>query len=170
MGAAHHPNRRLNVAQNVKRPPWVESGHEVAYGNWHGNGGWYGTKAEWARLEGPLLSIDATIRSFATAHDLKLSGNPKDWPERSLAWGSDPACLIQLYLADQGKLSWNLWIVSSQDRGCNRYWKREMLVADQPLEEFRERLPELLEQAFGTVQRWRQRPEDFEFAGPILCG
>ncbi len=36
------------------------------------NGGWYGTKEEWARIEAPLLALDQMIEAFARSADLTV--------------------------------------------------------------------------------------------------
>jgi len=128
------------------------------------NGGWYGTQEEWARLEAPLLGVDPIVARFALDHGLGLSKNHKDWPERSIRWGLDPICLIQLFLADEHRLTWNLWIAAFQDRNSGRYWKRALLVESKPMDAFVGKLPALLEEARETLLLWSQRPEEFEFA------
>jgi hypothetical protein len=72
--------------------------------------------------------------------------------------------LIQLYLDDQHKLTWNLWIAASQDRARERYWKKTFLVKSEPIEAFAERLPNLLEEARDTLLLWSRHPDEFEFA------
>ena len=52
------------------------------------NGGWYGTKEEWQRIEKPLLEIDSIVDDFANELSLSVSKNHKDWPERSIEWGN----------------------------------------------------------------------------------
>ena len=87
------------------------------------NGGWYGTKEEWDRIEAPLKLLDPELERFARKYELLVTKNHKDWPERSVRWGDDIGCLIQLYLVDETKLTLNLWICTFQDRGDARYWK-----------------------------------------------
>lgn len=94
------------------------------------NGGWYGTKEEWERIESPLLEVDSIINDFAKEAGLSVTKNHKDWPERSIVWGKDIRSLIQLYLANEKSLTFNLWLCASQDRGTKRYWKQETPVKE----------------------------------------
>src|SRR5580698_8569922 len=92
------------------------------------NGGWYGTEEEWNHIEAPIAAIDADLEEFSRKHGIAITKNLKDWPERSLSWNvGDVRCLIQVYLKSEKMLTLNFWICASQDRGSDRYWKREML-------------------------------------------
>jgi len=128
------------------------------------NGGWYETQAEWERLEAPLLRVDPLIADFAVERSVRLTKNNKDWPERSLKWGEQPSCLIQLYLAEQEALTWNLWLCCSEDREGERFWRKDFLVQERRMDEFAANLPALLAQGFARVNRWADAPEQLEFA------
>ncbi len=128
------------------------------------NGGWYGTQEQWRVLEAPLLRVDALIERFASNNGLRLTKNDKDWPGRSLHWGDNPSCLIQIYLAGEDSLTWNLWLCCSQDRGHNRYWRKEFAIQEQQMDQFITDLPQLLENGFFQVESWRAAPEQLEFA------
>ncbi len=116
--------------------------------------GFYGSDAEWQRMELPLLSTDAAFRACAERHNLQLSMNAKDWPERSLHWDNGIQRLIQLYLVDDKLLTFNLWLCASEDRPGARYWKQEFMVEKQPVALFCKDLPRLLEEAFTRVDSW----------------
>ena len=128
------------------------------------NGGWYGTQDEWERLEAPLIGLDAIIDDFAAARPVLLTKNSKGWPERSLRWYQSPSCLMQLYLADEREITWNLWLCCSQDRGADRYWRREFLIEGLPAASFSENLASLLETGYDRLNSWHAQPEGFEFA------
>ena len=128
------------------------------------NGGWYGTSEEWRRREAPLVAIDPVLENFAAAHGLRLSKNHKETPERSIAWGNNPRCLIQIYLEDETDLLWNLWLCGSEDRADSRYWRKDFAVNGEPMGAFEERLPRLLENAFDRIEEWRASPDQLEFA------
>jgi hypothetical protein len=128
------------------------------------NGGWYGTPEEWQRLEEPLLAIDPILERFAAARGVLVSRNAKDAPERSLTWGGSPSFLIQLYLADYARPSWNMWLCCSEDRGDERFWRTDFAVRDQPMDAFQSRLSALLEQSFRTVETWGADPDQLQFA------
>jgi hypothetical protein len=132
-----------------------------------GNGGWYGTKEEWQRIEAPIKSLDPELERFAALHSLAITRNGRDWPDRSMVWGDDVRCLIQLYLDDAETLGINLWICASQDRDRDRYWRREFLCKGAPVEDVTTRLGELLDTAKTRLDRWSSRPEELEFVTRI---
>jgi len=122
--------------------------------------GHHGSEEEWKRLEGPLRDLDAPIDAFARRHGLTVSRNYHNWPERSLRSGTDPESLIQIYLTDEGRLTWNLWLCASQDRGRQRFWKKQFLRRDVPMSEIGPVIDELLNEALRTISSWRS--EDLE--------
>jgi hypothetical protein len=128
------------------------------------NGGWYGTKEEWERIESPLLEIDSIIDDFANELGLSIGKNHKDWPERSIEWGTDVRCLIQLYLADEKSLTFNLWLCASQDRGKERYWKQETPVKGKLVSDFRADLASLLREGRKKLVSWSENKDQLEFA------
>ena len=89
------------------------------------NGGWYGSNEEWERIEGPLLQVDSILDDFVSETGLAITKNLKDWPERSIEWGDETRCLIQLFLVDAKDLTFSLWLCVSQDRGRKRFWKQD---------------------------------------------
>ncbi|NKB34954.1 MAG: hypothetical protein GKR91_17800 [Pseudomonadales bacterium] len=119
-----------------------------------GNGGWYGTPEEWAQIEQPLIEVDPIIDGFVDQVGLSVRKNYKDNPERSIIWGDNVRCLIQLYLSDEAGLTFNLWFCASQDRGNKRYWKQEMAVRNKRIEDFREDLESLLNDGYKKLTQW----------------
>ena len=122
--------------------------------------GYHGTKEEWRRLEAPLREIDAALELFAKRHNMALSRNYHSWPERSLCWGADPERLIQIYLEDEQRLTWNLWLCASEDRGGQRFWKQQSLRHDIQMADMRLAIGALLDESFLIVSAWRS--EDLE--------
>jgi hypothetical protein len=133
------------------------------------NGGWYGTRAEWERQEAPLLKLDPTISSFADEHSLALARNHKDWPERSLRWGQNPSCLMQLYLADADALTWHLWLCCTEDRGRDRFWRQERLIDGEHISTFAPRISSLLREGYLRLEEWKAAPDQLEFATRIAA-
>jgi hypothetical protein len=131
------------------------------------NGGWYGTKEEWQRMEAPIEALDPELQRFAALHSLSIERNHKDWPGRSMVWDNGVRCLIQLYLDDAESFGIDLWICASQDRGRNRYWKQEFLCKGAPSDNIERRLPELLATAKARLDDWSSHPEQLEFATEI---
>lgn len=125
------------------------------------NGGWYGTKEKWNRIEEPLLIANPIVLSFAREAGLKVTKNHKSWPERSMEWGTDIHRLIQLYLANETELTFNLWLCASQDRRGKRYWKSEFLIKEQRVPSFTESLEFLLQDGKKRLDSWMQ--SDLEF-------
>jgi hypothetical protein len=128
------------------------------------NGGWYGTKEEWARIEAPLLALDQMIEAFARSADLTVEKNHKDWPGRAMEWGSEIRCLLQIYLADENSITWNIWLCCSRDAQGERFWRQEFLVEKKPLEAFRDELPALLNIGREQLIEWSNHPESLNFA------
>jgi hypothetical protein len=126
--------------------------------------GFQGPETEWFRIEAPLVRADRVLQEFAALRGLSLSKNYHGHPERSLRWGNGIQRLIQLYLADSERLTLNLWLCASQDRGGTRYWRREFLINDKRLEEFSDRLPSLVNDAYAIVNSWAA--DSLEFATP----
>jgi hypothetical protein len=129
------------------------------------NGGWYGTKEEWARLESPLIEVDPIIHSFAAEFGLEVTKNYKDEPERSIIWGGGIRRLIQLYLVDKKQLTFNLWLCASQDRNGSRYWKQESPVKAQTISSFKDSLPMILRDSRSLLESWGEN--DLELATKV---
>jgi len=128
------------------------------------NGGWYGTKEEWDRIEGPLLQVDSILDEFALETGMTISKNYKDWPGRSFEWGVDTRCLIQLFLVDAKDLTFNLWLCVSQDRGRKRFWKQDTPIKEQRVKEFKDSLAEELRKGHRRLVEWGNNPDKLEIA------
>jgi len=109
------------------------------------NGGWYGTAQDRERIEAPLKLLDPELDRFASKYGLQVTKNLKDWPQRSLVWGADVRCLIQVFLVDESALTLNLWICASQDRDGRRFWKNETARKEVQVSEMARDLFDLLE-------------------------
>ena len=131
------------------------------------NGGWYGTDEEWERLEKPLLEVDPIMEGLARKFGLAVSRNHKNWPERSIEWEDNVSCLIQLYLVDDKKLTFNLWLCASQDRHGKRYWKQETPVKEKTIDAFKEDLGRLLEEGRRKLLEWSNDESLLEFVGTL---
>jgi hypothetical protein len=134
-----------------------------------GNGGWHGTREEWDRFEAPVRRLDSIFEAFAARHGLTVSRNGKDWPERSVSWGDDVRCLIQIWRVSEESPALKVWICASQDRGLKRFWKRAFLAKDADAEVLRPSLPAMLDKGFEQLKRWELQPDTFEYAGPVAA-
>jgi len=128
------------------------------------NGGWYGTAQDRERIEGPLKLLDPELDRFASKYGLQVTKNLKDWPERSLVWGTDVRCLIQVFLVDESGLTLNLWICASQDRDGSRFWKKETSRKEVQVSEMARDLFDLLEAGKRKLDHCSAHPEELEFA------
>lgn len=127
--------------------------------------GAYFDEQKWQKLEKPLLAVDPVINEFSAANGLVVSENRKGWPERSIVWHeNDVRCLIQLYLASEELVTYNLWLCASQDRGNARFWKQESPIKNQPVSEFSNRLAELLVEGREQLLSWSHNPSVMEYA------
>jgi hypothetical protein len=128
--------------------------------------GYQGEPQELVRLELPLIKLDARLAKFAREHHLSLSKNHRGDPERSLE-SSEAGLrrLIQIYIEDEHKLTFNVWICVSEDRGDERFWKRQFLLEAAPAQKIDDELDSLLGKAFEIAQSWSSN--DLEFATKI---
>jgi hypothetical protein len=78
-----------------------------------------------------------------------------------LRWNTAVECLIQLYLQNPERLTFNLWLCATKDRGTSRFWRREFPVNDHKLEDFADQLPKLLDEAFARVSSWSSDSLEF---------
>ena len=125
------------------------------------SGGHWHSRTEWDRVEAPLLQLDSVLASFASRFKLELTKNRKDWPDRSLQWNDGVRRLIQIYLADEHALTFNLWVCASQDREGKRFWKQDFLIQARPAEDFQAELDALLLRAKALLDSWEEG--DLEF-------
>ena len=125
------------------------------------NGSYWQTKAEWQRVEEPLLRLDSALSEFAAQFGLQLTKNHKDWPERSIEWGTRVRLLIQVYLADAESLTFNLWLCASQDRGGKRFWRQETPIQSKPVSDFQSSFASLLLEGKAKLEGWSEA--DLEF-------
>ena len=128
------------------------------------NGGWYGTAQDRERIEGPLKLLDPELDRFASKYGLQVTKNLKDWPERSLVWGTDVRCLIQVFLVDESGLTLDLWICASQDRDGSRFWKKETSRKEVQVSEMARDSFDLLEAGKRKLDHCSAHPEELEFA------
>jgi hypothetical protein len=120
------------------------------------NGGFYGTKEEWERIEAPLVRLDTRLELFAASSGMSLDKNYHNWPERSLEHNGRIKRLIQIYLADEKRMVFNLWLCASQDKGLKRFWKNEFIIKEQPIDEISENLELLLAKAKERLDSWKE--------------
>ncbi len=116
--------------------------------------GFYGSKGEWKRITIPLERLDPELERFAHAKGLTLGRNTKNWPDREFRWEDKLRRLIQIYLADQERLTWTMWMCAYEDRSSGRFLKKQTLLDAVPIEDLESQLPELLESAWATVTSW----------------
>jgi len=128
--------------------------------------GFHGSREEWARMEMPFLKIDAQLAEFALESGFSLTKNYHGWPERSLvSTEGNLHRLIQIYLENEEKLTLNLWICVSEDRGNERFWKKHTLRKDVPAKEIENDLSTLLKEALEIARSWTSG--DLKFATKI---
>jgi hypothetical protein len=93
--------------------------------------GFHGSLGTWEKMEAPFLQADPVLEKFAKAHAIGVSKNYHNWPERSLKWSSGKLNkLIQIYLKDEDRQTYCVWLCVSEVRGSKRYWKRQMFLEE----------------------------------------
>ena len=123
--------------------------------------GFQGSQSQWETLEMPLRSLDGELRAFAERYGLALSSNGRAWPDRSIVWGGSIRRLIQIYVADDERVTYNFWLCASEDRGDKRYWRRALLKQAVPMGEIAGELPALLEQSRQLLESWTSETLEF---------
>ncbi len=118
--------------------------------------GFYGSDAEWQRLETPLERLDGILEQFAKREGLTLVKNERNWPDRTFRWGSHPTKLIQIFLEDDNAPSYTVWVSAYDDRSREEYWEQETLLKAVPIEQLIQQLPQLLSQAILIVDKWEK--------------
>jgi hypothetical protein len=117
--------------------------------------GFHGPNEEWVRLEAPLLALDPAIESFAQRHGLTVGRNYHNWPERSVRWGRGIERLIQVYLSDEHRLLFTLWLCASEDRSQGRFWKQRTVYKNARVSEISRGLDGVLEESKREVHSWQ---------------
>ena len=101
--------------------------------------GFYGTKEEWEKIDGPLKQLDSFFKLYAQQYGFKLSKYYHNEAERSFSLvGRDRIKRdIQVYVVDKKKPSYKMWAVAWEDRNEGRYWKQTIIKPDicSPLDE-----------------------------------
>ncbi len=105
--------------------------------------GFYGSNSEWERITLPLERLDPELERFAHAKGLTLGKNTKNWPDREFRWDDALRRLIEIYLADETKLTWTMWICAYEDRAPQRFLKKQTLFEAVPIEDLESQLSDL---------------------------
>lgn len=121
----------------------------------------------WAQLERPLLDVDPILDEFAQRVGLRVYRNFNDWPNRVFDWDNGVRCQIQLYLVDPDRLTFNLWLCASQDRGTTRFWRHETAIKEQRVERFAGSLADELQDGRRKLITWTANPAALEFAAEL---
>jgi len=124
--------------------------------------GFFGSEQEWERIEAPLRSLDLALEDFAREHHMRIARSERNWPSRSLHWGAQVERIIQIYLENPHRLTWNVWVCASEDRRGKRYWKNSFLRHAVPITEIESALGELLLEGKQMADGWQS--QDLEFA------
>ena len=121
--------------------------------------GYQGPKAEWDRMEKPLITIDSDLARFASSKSLEIEKNYHAWPSRSLKWRNDASRLIQIYLEDEKDPTFNVWICACEDRENGRYGKDRMIMRNVKISVIQKDIKKLLADCVDEVNSWK--PNDF---------
>lgn len=127
--------------------------------------GFHGPRASWERLTAPLRRLDPVLDNFARQHGLEVERDSRNWPNRTLRWGAPIQRLIQIYLEDEKRQTWRLWLCAFENRPTGRYSEQTFLRQGATINEIEETLPALLHEAWNRVSAWKA--EDLKPAGPL---
>jgi hypothetical protein len=69
--------------------------------------GFMGSKAEWDRLEAPLVALDGAFDEFATRHGSAMERNYHAWPSRLFRWRRDDGIdrCVEVFLESEAALA-----------------------------------------------------------------
>ena len=128
--------------------------------------GFHGNRKEWEEMEAPLMEIDTVLRNYASQNNMQFSKNYHGIPERSLVWVKDGVRrLIQIFMSDDKKRTFNWWLCASEDRGKKRFWKNEFLKKEVNFDEIKNNLDNLLEEGYRLLESWQKN--DLELGSEI---
>lgn len=116
---------------------------------------------KWKELESQLKLLDPDLEEFVRLHRVRLYRSTRNWPDRRLEWGGNLSRLIQIYLEDEDKLLYSMWICLSEDRDRRRFWKNEFLKKSVPIEDIASNLSNLLEIGMKRLESWSR--DDLEY-------
>ncbi len=109
------------------------------------------------RMEAPLCAIDERLQIFAQRKGFSVRRNYHSTPERSLCWAEDGVDkLVEIVLADENAMTFNIWICAFQDRKGQRYWKQEFLRERIAIDGIDSQLESLLEEGIVALSGWHE--------------
>lgn len=127
--------------------------------------GFHGSMEAWELQEAPLRKIDSVLEAFASEHGFVLTRNHHGNPERSLTMAGSISRLIQIFVADEKKPTYKVWLCVSEDRELKRYWKRRFITESATPDELRKCLGDWLRQGHAEIAEWKS--QDLSLGGPI---
>lgn len=127
--------------------------------------GFHGSIQDWVQMEKPLRDLDEILNGFAKQHDMTVTSNYHSWPERSLEWGEAMRRLLCIFLSDEKAMLFEFSLMAGEDRGHQRYWRKETLERAIPADRLEEEVPQLLERGYERLLSWSE--EDLVYAGEI---
>lgn len=116
-----------------------------------------GSKEDFENLESDLRTLDSVLENYAKKHHMLLTKNYHNWPERSLTWTDENKKLIQIYLADENKHTYNFWICASRDLDGQRLWKQDYLVKEESFTKLSDALESRLDKALDMLSSWKNK-------------
>jgi hypothetical protein len=134
--------------------------------------GYYGPgpREDWERLESPLKKLDPALAAFASAYQLNLTRNSGNWPERSLSKVDDLHRQVQIWLADEARLTLNVSASAWQDRDHRRYWRCRILRTGVKWRALRRELESLLSTGLQMALSWTVEDLEPTYDGEALEG
>ncbi len=118
--------------------------------------GFYASKERWRTVEAPLLAIEGSLRALAARLGASLEMNAQDWPVRSLKWDDPIVRKLDVALAEEENLTYNVWIFAWRDRGPTRFLNREPVRTAITAEALPREIDEILSEAVRRVEAWEE--------------
>ena len=120
-----------------------------------GNGGFYGTKEEWKRMEAPLLKLDARLELFAASSGMSLDKNFHGQINRYFMRNDGITRILQIFLSDKSQMTFSLGIAAWKG-GAKRFSKSELIISKQSIDEISENLELILAKAKERLDSWQE--------------
>lgn len=127
--------------------------------------GLHGSREAWKRATMPLEAVDRQLERFAEAHQMMVSGAERPFPTRSLTWGRPLRRKLEIVLADEGRLTYDVRGYAFVDRSGRRLWKQMLLASEVSAANLSTVLETVLTEGRLRVESWTEA--DLEDAGPV---
>ena len=109
---------------------------------------------EWEFFDSELSQFDDMLESFSRQRRIRILRNTRDWPHRTLQWGTTIRKQIEIYLVNEKKKTYEFRITAWVDKPDGRYWKTEKQKGPVRANLLFENLSSLLGDGYTILESW----------------